>query len=135
MSEAPLLDTHVWVWWLHGEPSLPARDRQRLDRLAAEGRAPYISDASLWEVQMLVKKERLRLRIPFADWIVRATAAVRPLRIGPEVVMCLHALPDSFHGDPVDRLITATAMAHRLTLATPDDRIVRSKVVPVWGKS
>lgn len=132
MNDAPLLDTHIWVWWLHGEPALPVREARRLDRLSAEGRAPYLSDASLWEVQMLVNKGRLKLDVPFAEWIQKATAAIRPLRISPEVVIGVHELPAEFHGDPIDRLITATALAHGLPLSTKDGRIVRSRVVPIW---
>ena len=43
----------------------------------------------------------------------------------------LDALPDSFHGDPADRLIVATARAHVLPLATRDTRIRRSRIVRV----
>ena len=36
-----LLDTHIWVWWLTGDPALTARERTALDgaaNAAAAGR-------------------------------------------------------------------------------------------------
>ena len=40
-----------------------------------------------------------------------------------------YALPGSFHPDPADRLLVATARVHGLTLLTADKRILRySKV-------
>jgi PIN domain nuclease of toxin-antitoxin system len=47
-------------------------------------------------------------------------------------VVALDALPRSFHGDPADRLIVATARAHRIPLATHDRGIRRSRAVPLW---
>jgi PIN domain nuclease of toxin-antitoxin system len=37
-------------------------------------------------------------------------------------------LPGAFHGDPVDRVIAATAIAHELTLITPDPQIAFRRV-------
>jgi len=41
-------------------------------------------------------------------------------------------LPASFHGDPADRLIVATARAHVLPLATHDAAIRRSRAAKLW---
>ena len=60
---------------------------------------------------MLVSRERLIPVEPFEPWIRRMSApdAVRVLPLDVEVVASLHLLPASFHGDPADRLIVATA--------------------------
>ena len=50
-----------------------------------------------------------------------------------DVVLALDQLPPTFHGDPADRLIVATARAHRLPLATHDRAIRRSRTVKVWS--
>ena len=42
------------------------------------------------------------------------------------------ALPESFHGDPADRLIVATARARKLPLATRDAAIRKSRAVKLW---
>ncbi|MGH8588049.1 MAG: hypothetical protein ACREXX_01545 [Gammaproteobacteria bacterium] len=51
-----LLDTHVWIWWLMGQPELPLGQRVALDRLA-ERELPFLSAISLWEAQMLNAKQ------------------------------------------------------------------------------
>jgi len=68
----------------------------------------------------------LRLRLIVAFFLL----SVVPLDLN--VVLALEALPKSFHGDPADRLIVATARALGLALATHDAAIRRSRVVTLW---
>ncbi len=130
-----LLDTHVWIWWLSATSGLSGRERAALDALAADG-ALLLSPISLWEAQMLHAKERLSLprSLRFADWLGEAAdesvISLAPLDAG--VVIALDALPASFHGDPADRLIVATARARGCPLATHDTAIRRSRAVPIW---
>jgi len=93
-----------------------------------------LAAVSLWEAQMLHAKARLTLDRAFDVWI-REAAAVGVVEIVPldvEVVIALAHLPATFHGDPADRLIVATARAHRLPLATPDRAIRRSRLARLW---
>ena len=125
-----LLDTHIWVWWL-----TPGSPRSRAERNAldakAERRELFLSAISLWEIQVLHAKRRFELPFPFAEWLARAAddrmISVLPLSV--DVVFALDTLPASFHGDPADRLIVATARAHALPLATHDATIRRSRAV------
>lgn len=128
-----LLDTHVWLWWLSGSGALPKRERAALDRSAARS-LPALSAISLWEAQRLVGKGRITLVEPFAQWIaaIAAPDVVQLLPLDVDVVSELHALPESFRGDPVDRLIVATARVHALPLATHDKGIRRSRSVRLW---
>ena len=43
----PLLDTHIWVWWLLGDQRLRDRERQVLDTLPP-GKRPLICSSVLW---------------------------------------------------------------------------------------
>ena len=128
-----LLDTHVWLWWLLGSPRLGAGERGSLDRMAAAG-STHLSAMSLWEAQMLYAKGRLTLDRPFQNWLQEAgsPAVVKIMPLDVEVVIALHQMPDGFHGDPADRLIVATALAHGLVLATQDQAIRNSGVIPIW---
>ena len=128
-----LLDTHVWVWWLTPDARLPAVERAALDVMAAR-RELRLSAISMWEAQVLHAKGRLSLPLAFSDWLVRATAddVVRVLPLDLDVVLALDELPASFHGDPADRLIVATARAHALPLATHDSTIRRSRAARLW---
>ena len=128
-----LLDTHVWVWWLTPGSPLSRTERDALDATARR-RELYLPAISLWEAQVLHAKRRLELPLPFGEWLARATdermISVVPLSV--EVVLALDALPASFHGDPADRLIVATARAHALPLATHDAAIRRSRAAKPW---
>lgn len=128
-----VLDTHMWVWWLTPESGLRRAERDALDR-TADARELYIAAISLWEVQLLYAKQRLDLPVPFAEWIARAAdprmVSVLPLDV--DVILAVDSLPPSFHGDPADRLIVATARAHAMPLATHDAAIRKSRVVPLW---
>ncbi len=128
-----LLDTHLWLWWLLGSPQLAERERQAIDQ-SAQARQLRLAAISLWEAQMLQAKGRLQLDRPFENWLRRAAAAdvITVLPLDCEVVICVNSLPADFHGDPADRLIVATALAHGLPLATFDSTIRRSQVVPLW---
>ena len=128
-----LLDTHIWIWWLLGSDRLSAAERHCLDRLAAIG-GVHLSAMSLWEAQMLHSKGRLMLDRPLATWLRQAAApgVVALLPLDLDVVLALDQLPQSFHGDPADRLIVATALTHGLPLATQDSAIQGSGLVPLW---
>lgn len=128
-----LLDTHVWVWWLTPRSPLSRRERDALDALAARQEL-RLSAISLWEAQMLHGKGRLEIPLAFADWLEQAAdeRMITVLPLDTAVVLALDALPRSFHGDPADRLIVATARSRQLPLATHDAAIRRSRAVALW---
>jgi len=134
MTNPPLLDTHVWVWWMLGDSRLSAREREALDDLPS-GQRPALCDISLWEVALLVQLGRLRLDDGLEVWlrIAAAPATVNVLSIAPAVVTEMNRLPAGFHQDPADRLIVATARVAGLPLATHDTRIRRSRLAALWS--
>ena len=134
MHPTLLLDTHAWIWWLRGSAGgsqLSARETAALDALPFDQR-PALCDISLWEVAMLVDLGRLQLDRPLAHWLALACLAVEVLPITAAVAVEVAALPASFHRDPADRLIVATARVHGLPLLSRDGKIQRSGLVPIW---
>ena len=128
-----VLDTHVWLWWILGQPELPAVQRRALDALAVD-EAPRLPAICLWEAQMLHAKGRLELKLPFDRWLIEASqpAIVQIAPLDVRVVIAADDLPKTFHGDPADRIIVATARALDLPLATHDRQIRRSRTVNLW---
>lgn len=128
-----VLDTHIWIWWLTPSSPLRRSEREALDRAAAR-RELHISAISLWEAQVLHARKRLDLPIPLAEWLARAAdpAVISVLPLDIDVILAADTLPASFHGDPADRLIVATARAHAMQLATRDPAIRKSRMVSLW---
>ena len=124
---APLLDTHIWVWWIIGDARLRPKHRRMLDALPPRDR-PRLATISLWEVSMLVSLGRLQLDTPLGEWLGLAAHArtVRLLEITPAVAAGVAALPDSFHRDPADRIIVSTSRVFGVPLLTYDQRIRES---------
>jgi PIN domain nuclease of toxin-antitoxin system len=125
-----LLDTHVWIWWLSdpkGSP-LTSRELQVISDAHAKGEVS-ISAMSLIEVQMLVQKGRLLLTIPFEQWLRESTRSdlVSILPIDKDVIIAVHSLPASFHGDPADRVIYATSKLYDCRLVSHDRRFQRKR--------
>ncbi len=55
-----LLDTHVWIWLIAGEGKISSK-LLSLIQTASDASNLHLSDISLWEISMLVKKERIVL--------------------------------------------------------------------------
>ena len=125
-----LLDTHVLIWWLDDPDRLSPAQRGVVE--AASPESPLlVSDISLWEVAMLHNLGHIALTIPLREWLDKATAPplVRRQGISPAIAAALAALPDSFHRDPADRILAATALVLGATLLTQDRRILDAALV------
>jgi PIN domain nuclease of toxin-antitoxin system len=126
-----LLDTHVLLGWLAGGKRLSTAQRRVLGR-AAPDRPLWISDISLWEIATLSELGRIRLRLPLRDWLERAIAPPLVERHGitPAVAAEVAVLPKTFHRDPADRILVATARVLGATLLTGDERLQSCGLVP-----
>ena len=136
MIEAPLLDTHVWIWWVTDHGRLDVRTRARLDALPADAR-PYLSDISLWEVALLVDRKRVGFDLPLGQWLEEASRPriVRMVSITPPIAAETAALPESFRRDPADRIIVATSRILEVPLLTHDRAILESRLARQWHPS
>ena len=122
-----LLDTHILVWWLNESTQLSPAQRDVVS--TADTHSPLlVSDISLWEVATLCGLGRIQLSMPLRHWLDKAVAPplVRRQGISPAVAAEVVALPESFHRDPADRILVATARVMGATLLTQDRRIVDS---------
>ncbi len=132
----PLLDTHVWIWWICGDSRLTAREREVLDNLPPSER-PVLAEISLWEVAMLVERGRLELDMDLERWlaVASAPATVELARLTPAVAAEVARLPEKFHRDPADRVVVATARVRKLRIFTRDRKISSARVAPLWRVS
>ncbi len=117
-----VLDTHAWLWWTAEPERLSAPARAAIEQSSSVG----VSTLSAWEVAMLTVRGRIMLDREVGLWVRQALADTRvePLPPSAEVAVAAGLLDaKSFPGDPVDRLIYATAQAARAKLVTRDAAI------------
>jgi PIN domain nuclease of toxin-antitoxin system len=118
-----VLDTHVWVWWVHADPRFTPEFQRVLDEHEQTGLG--VSAISCWEVAKLVEYKRLVLPCPVRDWLDQALAypGVRLLDLTPQVAVASTQLPGVFHRDPADQIIVATALLLGCPVVTADEKI------------
>ncbi len=119
-----LLDTHAWLWWVAEDRRLTKRARAAIDRASRGGEA-RLSAISIWEVAKKVEKGQLTLDRPLDEWLDAALAhgELQVFETGRAVLVESCRLPGTFHGDPADQIIVATARRHGAVLVTADTRI------------
>jgi PIN domain nuclease of toxin-antitoxin system len=116
------LDTHVWLRWMSAPEHLSDTARETIVQASSIG----VSTLSAWEIAMLQVRGRISLDREVGRWVRQALAEprVEPLAPSPEVAVAAGLLDArGFPGDPIDRLIYATARAHEATLLTRDQAI------------
>ena len=101
-----LLDTHAAIWAAEEDPKLGQRAKLAL-RASAAGDA-LISDITLLEISMLVKKGKIHIQISTSEYLKRLQSLYPPVRITPNIATLAMNLPLP-QGDPFDRIIVATA--------------------------
>ncbi len=118
-----LLDTHALLWVAEDDQHLGRRSRQLVDHELATGQVCY-SAVSLWELDLLIQGRRLRLAAPTLAW--RESLLSKGFVEVPVngVVAITAASFVTVLRDPMDCLVTATAVMRDATLVTADTRIL-----------
>lgn len=116
-----LLDTHIWLWYLLGDPRL---SRSLQTAIADSNTELWLSPISIWETLILAEKGRISLQPDPVTWVNLAlkTLETREAQMNHSIAILSReiALP---HQDPADRFISATAIYYGLTLATVDKNL------------
>lgn len=125
-----LMDTHVFLWWVEGDRTLPPKAR---DALADPGNECLLSMASVWELAIKASLGKLKLALPVRRYVADHVAAnaFRLLDIGLPHVGRVEALP-FHHRDPFDRLLAAQALEEKLPVITADPVFRKYGVKRVW---
>lgn len=120
-----LLDTHVWIWFVNGDKTLSSKIHHLINR-NLQTKSVFIAAISIWELSMLVSKKRMSLNMPCLEWVRKSLAVtgIQIIALSPEIAVDSAELPGSFHGDPADRMIIATARICELDLLTRDAKLL-----------
>ena len=110
-----LLDTHVLIWLDEGSSRLGTDALQVINKALATGQLG-VAAISFWEIAML----QIELDVWRAELLQTGLQEI-PLQ-GSTAIRAGQL--KSFHGDPADRMIVATAIENSATLITADEKIL-----------
>ncbi|MBA3031223.1 MAG: type II toxin-antitoxin system VapC family toxin [Proteobacteria bacterium] len=120
-----LLDTHTWVWFV-SNPELLSEGALEKINIGVQEKSILISSISVWEVALLVKRQRLVLTIELENWISMSENLpfFSFVPIDNDIAVKSVQLPPPLHNDPADRIIIATAIKTGATLISKDEKIL-----------
>jgi len=120
-----LLDTHIFMWLIDGSDKLTQKAKREIELCCQSEGNLLISVISIWEIGMLRQKGRITIKEPLSQWVNEALRSpyINLIPLSPEIAIESCSLPGEFHGDPADRIITATSRVMNVSLLTKDGRI------------
>ncbi|WP_235679075.1 type II toxin-antitoxin system VapC family toxin [Aquibium microcysteis] len=120
-----LLDTCAVIWLSQDARVAPAA-KAAIERARKAKATVGVSQMTAWEIGMLVSKDRLPAVKDaerwFEEFVERAAVVVWPLTT--RVLVDSSFLPHFDHGDPMDRIVVATARSNNLAIVTRDRLIL-----------
>jgi PIN domain nuclease of toxin-antitoxin system len=125
-----LLDSHAFLWFIHGDTRLGARAREAISDSKNQ---ILVSTATLWEIAIKVSLGKLELEASLPDlfsrWILGNRIVLLPVE--PRHTFLLTTL-DFHHRDPFDRMIIAQAMVEGIPVVSRDGDFHKYPIQIVW---
>ena len=129
-----MLDTCAIVWDAIEPNQLSDKAKKAINR-ADEFNALIISDISVWEVSMLIKRNRLSIESTPSHFLnlYLQTRNISVIQISPEIAELSVNFDESINKDPADRIISATSIIQNAQLVTADKNLIASEMIEtVW---
>ena len=110
---------------MSGNEQLSQKARNEIDLCTKNEGQLLVSSISIWEIGILAQRGRITMKEPVLQWTKEALGApyINLAPLSPEIAIESSQLPGDFHGDPADRIITATSRVLNVPLLTKDERI------------
>ena len=127
-----LLDTCCIIWAV-SEPSAISKPAKTL--LIDSESEIFVSVISVAELACAVERQRIAIDGHWKKWFryYSDLNGWQAIDITLEIMEEAYSLPDTFHSDPANRIITATARLNHCTILTADKRILAyPHVDSVW---
>jgi len=125
-----LMDTCAIIW--------DALEQQRITPVALKAinnadahNALIVSDISIWEISMLIKRGRIEVATTPANFInlFLQSRNISVISISPEIAELSVSFGSEMNNDPADRIIAATAVIQNAQLVTADTNLLNSELV------
>jgi PIN domain nuclease of toxin-antitoxin system len=128
------VDTHIIIWDALKPKALSNKAKKAIDD-ANQRDGIIISGISLWEIAMLMEKKRIKIEIPYLEFIDLVMGSNNYILKGitPEIADMSVNLPNDINQDPADRIICATSIVNNAPLVTADRNLLKSKnIKTIW---
>lgn len=121
-------DTHVIIWDALRPALLTAKAKKAIERADREDGIVFC-DISLWEIAMLMKKEKIRIGVCYSEFIPLVLRSRKYVLRGidPQIADLAVSFPQEINRDPVDRIIAATSIIEKSVLVTADQNLRSAK--------
>jgi len=129
-----VVDTHIIIWNAL-KPEMLSEKAEKAISAANNSDGIIFCEISLWEIAMLMHKERLSIDIEYLEFIGRILESNKYVFMGitPEIAALSTDLLSDNNKDPADRIIAATSIIENAKLVTDDKKLRQSKkVATIW---
>ena len=129
-----VVDTHIIIWNAL-KPEMLSGKAEKAISVANNSDGIIFCEISLWEIAMLMHKERLSIDIGYTEFIQLILESNKYVFQGitPEIAWLSTALFSDNNKDPADRIIAATSIIENAKLVTADNELRQSKkVATIW---
>ena len=129
-----VVDTHIIIWNAL-KPEMLSRKAEKAIAAANNSDGIIFCEISLWEIAMLMHKERLSIDIGYTEFIQLILESNKYVFRGitPEIAWLSTRLFSDSNKDPADRIIAATSITENADLVTADNELRQSKkVATIW---
>ncbi|MEO1808250.1 MAG: type II toxin-antitoxin system VapC family toxin [Bacteroidota bacterium] len=124
-----LIDTHILIWYLTGNPKLVPENLKIIEDV---NHKIFVSIVSIWEISIKVSIQKLQLPVPLEDFInFTHQLNIHILPISEDAMLHLASLP-LHHKDPFDRLILSEGICHQIPLMSADKVFDLYDVERIW---
>ncbi len=129
-----LMDTCAIVWDALEPKKLTDKAAKAINK-ADQQNALIISDISIWEISILIKKRRIEVDTTAAHFInlFLESRNISVKSISPEIAELSVNFSSEINNDPADRIIAATSIIHNSRLVTADQNLLASEMIDtIW---
>ena len=129
-----LMDTCAIIWDALNPTKLTPKASQSIEN-ADKRHALIVSDISLWEISMLIKRRRLEVDTTPTNFLnlFLQSRNISVQSISPEIAELSVNFGAEINKDPADRIIAATSIILNAQLVTADENLRDSDILEtIW---
>lgn len=118
------------LWYFSMRALLTAKALSAINK-ADEFNALIVSDITIWEIAMLVHKQRIKIDTTPSNFVnlYLQTRSISVIQISPEIAELSVNFGPEIGKDPADRIISATSIIQNAQLVTADQNLISSEIV------